>query len=144
MKTGLRLQVTGFRIATEGDAVIAIEQGKEENSDHKAYKQLAEYLAGKRKQFDLKLAPKGTPFQQKVWKELQKIPYGKTKTYQELATAIGKPKAARAVGMALNRNPLPFIIPCHRVVGKNGSLTGFSWGLKMKKWLLELEQSAAV
>lgn len=109
---------------------------------HRARQQLAEYLAGKRQQFDLPIAPKGTAFQQSVWAELQKIPYGKTKTYQDLASAIGKPKAARAVGMALNRNPLPLIIPCHRVIGKNGSMTGFAWGIPVKEWLLRLEKTA--
>ena len=105
----------------------------------KAHQQLAEYLSGKRKAFNLKLAPKGTAFQQAVWKELLKIPYRQTRTYKQLAIAIGKPKAARAVGMALNKNPIPLIIPCHRVIGSNGNLTGFALGLEAKRWLLEME-----
>jgi len=104
-----------------------------------AHTQLQEYFAGKRKVFDLELAPSGTDFQKKVWQALLKIPYGKTATYKEIAAAIGHPKAARAVGMACNKNPIAIIIPCHRVVGSNGSLTGYAGGLEMKKRLLELE-----
>ena len=150
MKEGARGWVLGARkkdmignlsIVCEGDAVVAIEQGRAGgDTSHKAYAQLSEYFAGRRTKFDLKLAPKGTAFQQAVWKELLKIPYGQTRSYKELAIAIGKPKAARAVGMALNKNPIPLIIPCHRVIGSNGSLTGFALGLETKKWLLRLEQ----
>ena len=106
----------------------------------KAKQQLEEYFSGKRKTFDLPLAPTGTEFQQKVWQALLDIPYGKTATYGELAEAVGNPKAARAVGMALNKNPIPIIIPCHRIVGKNGTLTGFAWGIEAKKYLIILEQ----
>lgn len=102
--------------------------------------QLEEYLAGKRKAFDLALAPQGTPFQRRVWEELQRIPYGQTRCYGELAKAIGKPGAARAVGMANNRNPIAVIIPCHRVIGADGSLTGYGGGLPMKEKLLRLEK----
>lgn len=102
--------------------------------------QLQEYFCGSRKEFDLPLAPGGSPFQQLVWQELRRIPYGQIRTYAEIATAIGKPGAARAVGMACNRNPLWIVIPCHRVVGKNGSLTGYAGGLDLKRFLLELEQ----
>lgn len=101
--------------------------------------QLTEYFAGNRKHFALKLAPNGTDFQLDVLKALQKIPYGKTSTYTELARQIGRPKAVRAVGAANGRNPLPIIIPCHRVIGADGSLTGFGGGLPAKKVLLELE-----
>jgi methylated-DNA-[protein]-cysteine S-methyltransferase len=87
----------------------------------------------------MKRIPKGTEFQQKVWAALCEIPYGETRTYGEIAAAIGSPKAARAVGMACNRNPVWITIPCHRVVGSNGSLTGYAGGLEMKKFLLELE-----
>lgn len=103
-------------------------------------RQLEEYFAGKRQTFDLPLVPKGTTFQREVWQALLRIPYGETTTYGALAVAIGRPKAARAVGMALNKNPIPIIIPCHRVVGSNGSLTGFAWGIEAKKYLLDLEQ----
>ena len=106
----------------------------------KAKQQLEEYFSGKRKTFDLPLAPNGTEFQQKVWRALLEIPYGKTATYGELAEAVGNPKAARAAGMALNKNPIPIIIPCHRVIGKNGTLTGFAWGVEAKKYLIVLEQ----
>lgn len=104
-------------------------------------KQLEEYFAGKRKIFDLPLAPKGTEFQQKVWKALQEIPYGETRTYGEIAAAIGNPKAARAVGMANNKNPIGIIIPCHRVVGANGKLVGYAGGMEKKEFLLELERN---
>jgi methylated-DNA-[protein]-cysteine S-methyltransferase len=106
----------------------------------KAAGQLEEYFEGKRKKFDLPLALHGTDFQVTVWKALQKIPYGKTISYGELAAMIGNPKACRAVGMANNRNPIPIIIPCHRVIGKDGSLTGYAGGLEMKRTLLEIEE----
>ena len=102
--------------------------------------QLLEYFCGKRSVFDFPINPKGTPFQLAVWHELRKIPYGETRTYGEIAAAIGKPNATRAVGMACNRNPLWIVIPCHRVVGSNRSLTGYAGGLSMKRALLELEQ----
>jgi methylated-DNA-[protein]-cysteine S-methyltransferase len=103
-------------------------------------KQLAEYFAGKRTKFELKLAPNGTPFQLQVLDALQRIPYGETRSYRDIANGIGKPKAVRAVGAANGRNPLPIIIPCHRVIGADGSLTGFGGGLPTKRYLLELEQ----
>ena len=105
----------------------------------KAANQIDEYLNGKRKVFDLPLTLNGTDFQVKVWKALQKIPFGKTKSYGEIAAAIGNPKASRAVGMANNRNPISIIVPCHRVIGSNGSLTGYAGGLELKQRLLELE-----
>ena len=101
--------------------------------------QLNEYFAGARREFDLPLAPKGTPFQQAVWAELLKIPYGEVRTYGQLAAALGKPNASRAVGGACHCNPIAIVIPCHRVVGANGSLTGYAYGVEMKKYLLELE-----
>ena len=102
-------------------------------------KQLKVYFAGKRTRFDLKLAPEGTEFQRAVWKALQTIPYGKTISYGELADKIGNPKAVRAVGGANGKNPIPIIIPCHRVIGADGSLTGFGGGLPTKVALLSLE-----
>ena len=102
-------------------------------------KQLDEYFAGKRTKFELNISPKGTEFQKKVWAELLKIPYGKTKSYQEIAEAIGKPNAQRAVGSACNKNPILLIIPCHRVVSKSGKLTGFACGVDRKEQLLKLE-----
>lgn len=103
--------------------------------------QLDEYFQGKRTTFSLPFKLTGTPFQLAVWKELQNIPYGKTTSYKEIAQKINKPKACRAVGMANNKNPLPIIIPCHRVIGSNGKLIGYAGGLKLKNYLLELEKS---
>lgn len=102
-------------------------------------RQLDQYFAGKRRDFDLPLAPQGTPFQQLVWAALRQIPYGTTASYGQIAEAIGNPKASRAVGMANNRNPIAVIIPCHRVIGADGSLVGYGGGLPIKKQLLELE-----
>jgi len=101
--------------------------------------QLDEYFAGKRKKFDIPINPHGTAFRLSVWKALQAVPYGKTRTYKQIAQAIGNPKACRAVGLANNKNPIWIIIPCHRVIGANGALTGYGGGLKMKKKLLEIE-----
>lgn len=103
-------------------------------------KQFTEYEKGIRKVFDLPLNLKGTEFQKKVWNALLEIPYGETRSYQEIAIQIGNPKAVRAVGGACNRNPIGIIVPCHRVVGKNGSLTGYAGGLEYKKLLLEKEK----
>jgi len=105
----------------------------------KVVKQLDEYFVGKRTKFELNIYPKGTEFQKKVWAELLKIPYAKTKSYQEIADAIGKPNAQRAVGSACNKNPILLIIPCHRVVSKTGQLTGFACGVDRKEQLLKLE-----
>ena len=104
-----------------------------------AREQLLEYFAGDRHAFDLPLAPCGTPFQRVVWNTLARIPYGTTWSYRELAIAIGKPTATRAVGAANGRNPLPIVLPCHRVIGADGSLTGFGGGLPLKRLLLERE-----
>ncbi len=101
--------------------------------------QLMEYFQGKREQFELGLHPEGTAFQRSVWKEMEKIPYGETRSYKDIAIALGDVRKARPVGGAANKNPLPIVIPCHRVVGNNGSLTGFGGGLEVKKYLLELE-----
>ncbi len=105
-----------------------------------AARQLTEYFKGERQQFDLALKPHGTPFQLEVLSALMEIPYGETRSYAEIAVQIGRPKAVRAVGAANGRNPLPIVIPCHRVIGKNGSLTGFGGGLPLKQKLLELER----
>lgn len=105
-----------------------------------AARELEEYFAGTRHTFTFDLAPAGTPFQQRVWEALRAIPYGETRTYGQIAAAVGNPRASRAVGMANNRNPIPVVIPCHRVVGASGSLTGYAGGLDKKSWLLRLEQ----
>ncbi|MGK0175643.1 MAG: methylated-DNA-[protein]-cysteine S-methyltransferase [Ulvibacter sp.] len=102
-------------------------------------KQFEEYFEGKRTQFDLKLAPEGTEFQKKVWKQLQEIQFGKTLTYQQMANQLGNPKVIRAAASANGRNPISIVIPCHRVIGSDGSLTGYAGGLHRKKWLLEHE-----
>jgi methylated-DNA-[protein]-cysteine S-methyltransferase len=105
-----------------------------------ATRQLLAYFAGELEDFDLPLAPLGTAFQQKVWSELRNIPYGQTISYGELAGRIGNPKASRAVGLANGSNPIPIIIPCHRVIGANGKLTGYGGGLEIKEKLLALER----
>ncbi len=104
--------------------------------------QLTEYFHGKRTDFNLNLVLKGTPFQQKVWKALCQIPYGKTMSYLELARKIGDPKAVRAVATANAKNKLAIVVPCHRVIGSDGNLTGYAWGLSRKKWLIEKESGA--
>jgi methylated-DNA-[protein]-cysteine S-methyltransferase len=101
--------------------------------------QLGEYFAGTRRAFDLPLAPRGTAFQRAVWRALATIPYGETISYRALAERIGQPSAMRAVGAANGRNPLPIVVPCHRVIGADGSLTGFGGGLPTKRFLLQLE-----
>ena len=114
----------------------------ERHSDflHEVYTQINEYFEGKREQFDVPLKCEGTPFQQSVWRQLQKIPYGETRSYQEIAIGIGNEKAVRAVGQANNKNPIMIIIPCHRVIHKNGDITGFACGVEVKQYLLELEK----
>lgn len=107
-----------------------------------ARRELDAYFAGKLTAFNVALAPRGTPFQQQVWTALRKIPYGATRSYGQQAQAIGSPKASRAVGLANGKNPIPIIVPCHRVIGASGSLTGFGGGLERKKFLLDLEQGA--
>lgn len=102
-------------------------------------KQLREYFAGERREFDLPLGPEGTGFQKLVWHALAQIPYGVTRSYGELARAIGRPAASRAVGMANSKNPISIIVPCHRVIGANGTLTGYAGGMERKQWLLEHE-----
>ena len=135
-------------------ALICIEFGKDKvenlpnkptKKNHpillKTEKQLKEYFAGNRKEFDIPLKLEGTDFQKKVWQELMKIPFGKTISYQQLAEKMGDKNKARAVGNANGKNPIPIIIPCHRVIEKNGKLGGFGGGLKIKKFLLQLENN---
>jgi methylated-DNA-[protein]-cysteine S-methyltransferase len=106
--------------------------------------QLREYFDGLRRQFDLPLAPCGTPFQLAAWQALAEIPYGETRSYAQQAAALGRSTATRAVGAANGRNPLPIVLPCHRVIGANGALTGFGGGLEIKRWLLAHEQRTLV
>lgn len=135
-------------IGSDGRALTALAFGEQALPGEKrateltnrAANQLQEYFAGKRRSFDVPLAPAGTPFQQRVWKALGDIAYGHTCSYSDIALAIGNPKACRAVGGANNKNPLPILIPCHRVIGANGSLVGYGGGMKIKTYLLDLEQ----
>ncbi|NGO67410.1 methylated-DNA--[protein]-cysteine S-methyltransferase [Streptomyces boncukensis] len=108
-----------------------------------AARQLGEYFAAEREEFDLPLALEGTEFQRAVWRELRRIPYGATVSYGELAARLGNPAASRAVGLANGRNPVGIVVPCHRVLGASGSLTGYGGGLARKRYLLDFEQSAA-
>ena len=123
-------------VEEEGDTSKELPDSIEE-----AIKQLQEYFDGKRKEFDLKIAPKGTEFQQRVWQELLNIPYGSTRTYLEQTKKLGDVKAIRAVASANGKNPLWIVVPCHRVIGSDGSLTGYAGGVWRKKWLLEHESS---
>ncbi len=116
---------------------------RDDSAFAEARRQLAEYFAGERTSFDLRLAPRGNDFQRKVWRLLTAIPYGRTRTYGQLAAELGDPGLARAVGAANGRNPISIVVPCHRVVGHDGALTGYAGGLARKAYLLELEQPAA-
>ncbi len=136
-----------FRIVEEEDAVVAIDVVKERQEEERpsevtdwAARELHEYLEGERRAFTFPYRLVGTPFRLQVWKELEKVPYGETTTYKRLAEAIGRPGAYHAVGGAVGANPLGIVVPCHRVIGTNGSLTGYAWGLPMKVALLELER----
>jgi methylated-DNA-[protein]-cysteine S-methyltransferase len=123
---------------------MPVELGKRSDREFaEVHRQLTEYFAGQRSVFQLPLAPTGTPFQQRVWWQLQQIPLGQTCSYGQLALAIGQPTAVRAVGMANGRNPISIIVPCHRVVGSTGELTGYAGGLAAKRWLLAHEQASA-
>jgi len=126
----------------EGRSGVRPEPGWQENpaSLDEAVRQLRAYFAGALREFDLAVAPEGTPFQKRVWQELLRIPYGSTISYGELARRIGKPNASRAVGLANGANPISIVIPCHRVIGSNGKLTGYGGGLDKKEWLLALER----
>ena len=104
-------------------------------------RQMEAFFAGERRRFDLPLKPEGTGFQQRVWSALQEIPFGETVSYGELALRVGNPAASRAVGLANGSNPIAIIIPCHRVIGTNGKLTGYGGGLEKKRWLLDFERS---
>ena len=137
------LQVIGF---PHGDKARRADIGWERYGEpfKKTARQLNEYFAGERREFELELAPEGTKFQVEVLEALRGIPYGETRTYRDIAVAVGRPKAVRAVGNANGRNPLPIVIPCHRVIGSDGSLTGFGGGIEAKRYLLELEQRHCV
>ncbi len=156
MKTAFiyETRIGSLLIAEDGQGITDLMTIREEDRESLALKyafaetdrlreaaaQLAEYLEGSRKEFTLPLNPQGTPFQRKVWEALRKIPYGETRSYKQIAKEIGNEKACRAVGMANNRNPILCVIPCHRVIGANGSLVGYAGGLDLKKQLLQLEK----
>ena len=132
-------------IGWEDDAVVSLRIGEPESHSPSpvselAATQLQEYFAGTRKNFTFPIKLNGTPFQISVWQQLSRIPYGETRTYGDIARAVGKEKAARAVGMACNRNPIWIVIPCHRVLGSNRKLTGYAGGISMKDALLNLER----
>jgi len=127
----------------EGELGEPDPRGRSEEPFRAAATQLESYFAGQLTSFDLPLAPRGSEFQQRVWSALQEIPYGRTESYGELATRIGSPGGARAVGLANGKNPIGIVIPCHRVVGADGSLTGYGGGIERKKRLLDLELSVS-
>lgn len=138
-----------LRLVSNGDAITAIDfTGHHGNQGiHQAdaaldccQQQLVEYFAGQRQVFDVPLAASGTAFQHQVWRQLSGIPYGELRSYRDIAVACNKPKAMRAVGAANGRNPIPIIVPCHRVIGSNGTLTGYAGGLPAKQLLLKLER----
>jgi methylated-DNA-[protein]-cysteine S-methyltransferase len=122
-----------------GDTKVAPQRDAEAAAE--AVEQLSAYFTGERLEFDLPLAPRGTAFQREVWKTLREIPPGETQSYGDVARAIGRPSASRAVGAANGRNPIAIVVPCHRVIGANGQLTGYASGLERKRWLLDHECS---
>ena len=130
----------GIRAIKFGEDEEVKSTGKANEMTRWAVKELEEYFKGKRKEFTVPCRPEGTDFQKRVWEALTRIPYGETRTYKEIAAEAGNPKASRAVGMANNKNPVPIIIPCHRVVGSDGRLTGYAGGLGVKEFLLNLER----
>jgi methylated-DNA-[protein]-cysteine S-methyltransferase len=141
-----------LRLVSNGSQLIGIEfEGQYGDDDGREVRdavltacaeQLTDYFAARRQAFDLPLAPRGTPFQQSVWTALSRIPYGESRSYRDIARQIGNPAAVRAVGAANGRNPIPIVVPCHRVIGSNGTLTGFAGGLEAKSFLLRLESGA--
>lgn len=142
--TGTATVLTGCFFEKHGkpiDDLDDLERDDETFADAAA--QLDAYFAGTRQSFDLVLSPRGTDFQCRVWMGLRAIPYGETRSYGELATEVGSPKGSRAVGLANGRNPLSIIVPCHRVIGADGSLTGFGGGVDRKRFLLDLEQGTS-
>lgn len=150
MMTGFAVYEFPFgllRIGYENDSVVFLKKVSETDSygqktefTDQVYTQVMEYLNEKRTSFDFAYKLIGTEFEKKVWEQLLSIPYGETRTYKEIATAIGNPKASRAVGMANNKNPVTIVVPCHRVIGTNGKMVGYVGGLDMKKALLNLEK----
>ena len=137
-----RTPLGNMRLVMSGGAVteLGFTEEQENGAENEGVRQVLEYFAGTRREFSLPLRPNGTPFQLRVWRALTEIPYGETRTYGDIARAIGAPGAARAVGGANNKNPIAIIVPCHRVIGANGALTGYAGGLDKKDFLLKLEK----
>ena len=140
-----------LKIGYQGETLKLLQRTDKTSDDDKntdftdlVYKEVIEYLNGERTSFDIPYKLEGTEFQKKVWKELTRIPYGQTRTYKDIASAIGNKNASRAVGMANNKNPIMIMVPCHRVIGTNGKLVGYAGGIDMKKDLLDLEQRVKV
>ena len=131
--------ITGLYISSQADCTKAKNGTRDQKFFQKAIQQLKEYFKGERRKFDLPLSAAGTGFQKSVWNALRGIEYGETKSYGEVAKALKRPNASRAVGLANSKNPVCIIVPCHRVIGANGSLTGYAGGLKAKQWLLNHE-----
>jgi methylated-DNA-[protein]-cysteine S-methyltransferase len=137
-----------LRIIGDGESVSGlyfpphpqVDEPGDPGAFEEAVRQLEQWFAGERAEFELKLDPQGTPFQHRVWEALLEIPYGETVSYLEIATRAGNPRAARPAGQAIGRNPISIIVPCHRVIGSNGSLTGYGGGMERKVWLLEHER----
>lgn len=152
MKYGITIntKIGVLSLIEEDNKIMAIEIGKKMEQEEfvvketpllqETQKQVIEYLEGNRKNFTIPFSLKGTKFMKAVWTALQEIPYGEVRNYGQIAKKVGNPKAARAVGMANHRNPLPILIPCHRVIGTSGKLVGYACGLEIKQFLLELEQ----
>ena len=131
--------VTAVSFVDEADPVV----GETAHACSRALRQLEEYFQSERRRFELELEPEGTDFEYRVWSQVQRIPFGATDTYGEIARRLGGPDAARAVGHANARNPIAIIVPCHRVIGSDGDLTGYAGGLDRKKWLLDMESGQA-
>ena len=146
MNSIIKTPIGNIEITEDNGKIISIKKTEKNiiSTDNKillqAEKELKEYFDGKRKKFTLPLDLRGTDFQLRVWNVLREIPYGETRSYKEVALAAGNEKASRAVGMANNKNPILIVVPCHRVIGSNGAMTGFACGLDVKKKLLELEK----
>ncbi|EKD50018.1 MAG: hypothetical protein ACD_62C00680G0006 [uncultured bacterium] len=138
------IRITGSESGIQEIRFVRVKKGLDNTNKHvdQCLRELDDYFKGKKQDFSVALDIRGTKFQKQVWRALRKIGYGRTTCYEYLARSIGKPKACRAVGQANHVNNLPIIIPCHRVIGKNGKLTGYAGGLHIKKWLLEHEKGA--
>lgn len=134
---------TLLMLGDEGPGEHTSGMTRDQGAHAAAIEQLEQYFAGERREFDLPLLPEGTEFQRAVWSALREIPFGETRSYGEIAAAVGRPNAARAVGMANNRNPIAIVVPCHRVIGAGGTLVGYAGGLGRKTWLLDHERAGS-